>query len=372
LGCNLRKEGVNDKKTSRYGLLDGIRGVAALIVVIYHTHGAGADIGIWSPRFGFLAVDLFFVLSGFVLSESYGSKLATGMSSRKFIALRLLRLIPLFYLGLALGCIGVYFDPSIASVKAELVGSLSNLLMLPSFVTNANDVLFPLNLPFWSLFFEFWVASIFFGIFGGRLTTQVVAILTALAAAFLISLQRSYHELNVGPSWWRFTGGFARVMYSFLAGVLISKIGPARLNLPRVPAWTIYVTVIVLMCAPLEGQVSHLFELGCVLIGFPILLALAAAQGERNGRFDWVAAEASYPIYAIHYPLLIISAGTLNVFGVQPSWLYTAVFLIVITPVAIFLNMGDERLRSRLRKNAMFRIISGDASIRQASPLPTE
>ena len=85
---------------NRYITLDAMRGIAALFVVARHFSGLR---GAADPQFSFLAVDLFFLLSGFVLSFSYDERIAAGMSPAAFLMKRIIRLYPLYFLGIALG-----------------------------------------------------------------------------------------------------------------------------------------------------------------------------------------------------------------------------------------------------------------------------
>jgi len=148
---------------SRFGTLDGLRGVAAIVVVLFH-----AIFGAWVPRFGYLAVDLFFILSGFVLSHAYDKRFVAGMSVAEFLSLRVVRLYPLYLLGLVLGLCVVRINPSIMDAPAAgvLLNFVLNLFDLPGMEIPGTlyRELFPLNVPLWSLFFEFWVANLIFGI----------------------------------------------------------------------------------------------------------------------------------------------------------------------------------------------------------------
>lgn len=155
----------------RFDFLDGVRGLAALFVMFYHyTQHNGLIFfkGAW------IAVDLFFILSGFVLSYGYGAKIIDGMSFRDFFRIRLIRLAPLYFVGFLLG-LAFYV---VASLQNGLIGlngellvaaSILNLFGLP-YVNNevwpfGDDHIvgaaFPLNDPAWSLFFEI-VVNIFF------------------------------------------------------------------------------------------------------------------------------------------------------------------------------------------------------------------
>src|SRR6185437_6209521 len=80
-----------------YATLDGLRGVAALAVVLYHY---ASDL--IAPH-GYLAVDLFFAMSGFVIASAYEAKLKDGLDVRGFLGIRAKRLAPLWMLGAIVG-----------------------------------------------------------------------------------------------------------------------------------------------------------------------------------------------------------------------------------------------------------------------------
>src|SRR4051812_23930437 len=89
-------------KHSRFLTLDALRGVAALIVFIRHS---GPQFGLSAVEYSasHMAVDLFFVLSGFVLANAYESKLVDGtLGVSRFMLLRYIRLFPLYLLAMVL------------------------------------------------------------------------------------------------------------------------------------------------------------------------------------------------------------------------------------------------------------------------------
>ncbi|MWV27318.1 acyltransferase family protein [Erythrobacter sp. GH3-10] len=144
-------------RNERYHTLDAIRGVAAIVVAYYHFLAGAGYLGFGQPWIqGYLAVDLFFALSGFVIALSYEDKLRDGMGVGTFMMRRIIRLYPLFFLGLILGggflvlraMLGATPDYSVSEVALEFG---ANLFMLP---TLRQDWLFPLNIPAWSLFFR--------------------------------------------------------------------------------------------------------------------------------------------------------------------------------------------------------------------------
>jgi peptidoglycan/LPS O-acetylase OafA/YrhL len=100
----------------RYEILDGLRGVAAIMVVAYHIfegHANGSHID-QVINHGYLAVDFFFLLSGFVIGYAYDDRWAKGVSIGTFFKRRLIRLQPMVIFGSAIGAVCFYFSNSAA------------------------------------------------------------------------------------------------------------------------------------------------------------------------------------------------------------------------------------------------------------------
>ena len=152
-----------------YALLDGLRGVAALLVVWYHVFEgyqfAGGKPVIDFANHGYLAVDFFFILSGFVIGYAYDSRWKSGLTLGSFFKRRLIRLHPMVIMGVIIGAIGfategfTRWDGSATPVSMVLLCMLSSFFMIPAVPGAAHEVrgngeMFPLNGPTWSLFFE--------------------------------------------------------------------------------------------------------------------------------------------------------------------------------------------------------------------------
>ncbi|MGE0829924.1 MAG: acyltransferase family protein, partial [Hyphomonadaceae bacterium] len=144
----------------RFLALDGLRGIAAVAVLLRHFGSAAGPVRL--PE-SYLAVDLFFLLSGFVLAHAYEQRLRAGMSFWDFLKARFIRLYPLYFLGTAIGAAGAFWLASRNWGHAEfgeMLGSLSfNLAFLPSAFHEHNP--FPYNGPAWSLFYEMLASVIF-------------------------------------------------------------------------------------------------------------------------------------------------------------------------------------------------------------------
>lgn len=283
--------------------LDGLRGVAALVVAIYHAHRSIAPI---HPGAAFLAVDLFFCLSGFVIAHAYGRKLDAGMSFRQFAWLRLLRLYPLYALALAI-------QAFIFAVSA-LVGSGSfetaTLAILPAifFLPNPWDhKLYPVNEPAWSLFFELAV-NFLAALFWRRLTIVVLVALTAAGALGMTVLALRAGTLDGGATWDSFALGAMRVTFSFFAGMLIYY-WRGRVHLPRIP-WP--ALALLLLAAMFAGaRLGVVGELALVLFLFPLLVALGSVVEPRDGRLPLLTGRLSYAFYVLHIPLFDVVANIL-------------------------------------------------------------
>ncbi|MFO1468561.1 MAG: acyltransferase [Steroidobacteraceae bacterium] len=298
--------------------LDGIRAVAAFMVVMLHT---APLFGIARPQESYLAVDLFFGLSGVVISHTYEARLLAGLSLARFCWIRIVRLYPLYAAGTAIGIATLAFpggDPGTPDLGLLLPLSLA---ILP-FLGSGSAAYFPLNIPGWSLFLELLVNVLYAGIVR-RLDRRALLIILCCALAGLVFCVRAFrfHSLELG--WrqvpWRgldlgVVGGLLRVAYSFFAGVLLYRAfsGRQRRGVSVRPAawvpWLIVMAVALILAASPGPVLRPFFDLTVVAVVFPALIYLALwfrSAGAADPLFK-MAGNLSYAIYAIHYPLSMI------------------------------------------------------------------
>jgi peptidoglycan/LPS O-acetylase OafA/YrhL len=289
---------------SRYLTLDGMRGVAALAVVAVHNPGLFGSV--CAPE-GFLAVDFFFVLSGFVVAEAYGRRLEQGLGWRQFMGLRLLRFYPLYLLGTALGVFSyVHFTlthPTGVVTPAAFAASLAlNLFFIPSWFVPTD--IFPVLGPAWSLFFELLVNA-GYGLFHRALKGPWLLGLIALSALSLGLVAGTLGTLNQGfkPNPLSAWMGLSRVLFSFCVGLLLQRMPRSRVRIPS------FVLVAALMAAlklcPSGGN-PPLFELIFVGLASPALVYLGSANEPSHAaeaRLYEVLGAASYAVYVLHFPL---------------------------------------------------------------------
>jgi peptidoglycan/LPS O-acetylase OafA/YrhL len=338
-------------KTSRFVTLDALRGIAALMVVLFH---AGRVLGAWMPRFGYLAVDLFFILSGFVIAHSYDRRFAAGMGTLEFLSLRAIRLYPLYFIGLVLGVSVATINPAFIDASFGNVGTsfFLNLFGLPwpveEFQAPGYRVLFPLNLAFWSLFLEFWIANLAFATLWKFLRWKMLFFIIVVSAVGLLLSEKNFYTMDVGSKWNYFAGGFPRVFFSFFSGVAISRVH--RLSAPArtLPSWLFIIVLPIILSFPLEDRAAHVYELVCVFIIFPLLIFFGAAATERRPKIGEVLGDASYAIYTIHYPALTIVAWFLTKMALNLNLLVQFCFAAAMVPTALGVGRIDVRLRQRL------------------------
>lgn len=284
--------------------LDGLRGVAALAVAFRHIPDNA--VAAWTPE-SYLAVDLFFVLSGFVLAHAYAGRIAAGMGVGEFAVVRLIRLYPLYLVAslitLALVLVPAspgHYHPPPWSLHTVVLA----LLFLPTFDASDPHVgLFPLIGPAWSLFFEFAV-NLLFAAIATRLDPRTLALVLAAGAAGLIVTVAHFGGIDVGWSQSNAWGGFGRVGFAFFAGVAAYRLWAAG-TLPwlRLPAWAAAAAVIAMFhFAPRQAAVSDTL---LVLVAMPALV-LASARAEPPpwlARPFAVAGVASYAVYVLTNPV---------------------------------------------------------------------
>jgi peptidoglycan/LPS O-acetylase OafA/YrhL len=310
---------------NHYEVLDGLRGVAALLVVAFHTLEPN-DYGIRFNQIinhGYLAVDFFFLLSGFVVAYAYDDRWP-GMSQWDFYKRRLIRLQPMIVMGSFIGAAFFYFQrgsafPPIAAtpVWKMLLVMLFGCTLLPlpvRFDIRGWDEMHPLDGPAWSLFFVY-IANILYAFWLRKLSTRWLSLLTGLSAVFLIHMLVTGEGDAIGG--WSLNAaqlhiGFARLLYPFLAGMLLMRSGK-RIHL-RHGFYLCSLLLLICFALPRFGGPSHLwlnglYEALCILVVFPVIVAIGAGSLKAttaSNRLCRALGDISYPLYLTHYPLIYV------------------------------------------------------------------
>ncbi|PLR28544.1 acyltransferase [Caulobacter zeae] len=353
---------------SHYVILDGLRGVAALMVVAFHLFEAYSG---GSPHkqiinHGYLAVDFFFLLSGFVVAYAYDDRWSV-MSPWAFYKRRLVRLQPMIIIGGLIGAALLAFQHSPMFPKLETVTAwqvigvlLLSFVMIPlrpSAEIRGWGEIYPLNGPQWSLFYEY-VANILYAVGLRKLSNRWLGVLVGVSALALIGL------LVLGPrgdviGGWALDAkgihiGLTRVMFPFFAGVLLMRLGKrikvrhgfavcsvlliAALSLPR-------------FGGPERLWVNGLYEAACVILLFPLIVAIGAGEKDVDGpslRIARFFGDLSYPLYITHYPLIYVYTAWVvdhKVPAAQGALVGVGVFAAAVAIAWACLKLYDEPAR---------------------------
>jgi len=348
-----------------FNVLDGLRGTAALMVVIFHLQGITVNFEhgrLWIPH-AYLAVDFFFALSGFVVGYAYDDRWP-AMGTRQFIVARLVRLHPLLVLGAVLGLLSYLWDPFAGSAQDSparlvLAAFVLALFVLPGpMLANRWDDTHPLNGPAWTLLQEY-IANLAYALVLRRASRRVLATLAVIAAAALLAGALKAGSLDIGPGWGTLWGAPVRLAYPFLAGLLVFRLRdrlPA-LRLGFVPLSLVMVAVLAFPALPeVHGvALNALYDFLAVAVAFPIILVLGITS-ETNG---WKArgcrwlGTISYPIYITHFPFAYLFLNLATIQRAPSSILLPAgIGLFVFTIVFAWLASKylDEPVRAWLRR----------------------
>lgn len=320
-----------------FALLDGLRGVAALLVVWYHVfegfafaeavNGAGEGV-ITVINHGYLAVDFFFLLSGFVMGYAYDERWGKGFTVREFFRRRLIRLHPMVLFGALFGALtfllggAQQWDGSPVALHFVLLALVAGCFMIPAlpgvgYEVRGNGEMFPLNGPSWSLFFEY-IGNILYALAIRRLATRwlvaLVVLLGLLLTGFALTDPSGYGCLGVG---WtldgvNFVGGLLRMTFPYSLGLLMSR----RFKPCRIKGAFLLSTLLLLVLfhvpaiAPAGGIcLNGLYEMGCIIVAFPLIvwLSASAAQGTPSQEALYRGlGQLSYPLYLTHYPVMYL------------------------------------------------------------------
>ena len=375
----------------RYAILDGLRGVAALVVILFHGFETYIPFfGTQHINHGYLAVDFFFVLSGFVIGYAYDDRW-DRMSTWSFFKRRLIRLHPMVVAGTLFGACLFFFGES---DYFSLIGGTEpwkfflcivlGLLMIPAGTgldirgwgeTNS------LNGPNWSLTFEY-VGNILYAFVLRRLPTVVLGMLCVASAFLTMNLALGWDVFGFfeQPKYdviggWSITPdqmyvGFSRLLYPFLCGLLISRLLPKFITKEnpsgsplgiRGGFWWASLLLVVLFAVPQIGGKScvadGLYQVFAIVVMFPVIVLIGAGSkttDKRSAKWCETLGNLSYPLYITHFPLMYMQMAWVSSHKDSPVWhhviLNLGILLVAIGIAWAFLKLYDEPVRAWLKK----------------------
>ncbi|MCB2080175.1 MAG: acyltransferase [Novosphingobium sp.] len=287
---------------SRLVLLDGLRGLAAIAVMLMHDGIVYGPEGIFSRSY--LSVDLFFLLSGFVLTLAYERKFAGGFGPLSFMRARIGRLWPVLACGVALGAIMAMMHDVLRPMASTLL--LTNIVLLP--LPRQEPLLYWLNAPAWSLACEF-VVNLLHVLILWKLTNRGLAIVSAFAGIGLTFSVVSLGSADLGAGWDNWYGGYLRVLFAYPLGILMARTWRDRGSFSVHWLTGLLAPMAFILLLPAVNLPPEQADvLACILI-VPALFWVATRAGEPPARMlpllSWLGA-ISYPVYAFNWPLIYL------------------------------------------------------------------
>jgi len=357
---------------NHYEILDGLRGVAALMVIVFHLFEtvSGGNHLTQIINHGYLAVDFFFFFSGFVIGYAYDDRWG-NMTLGGFFKRRLIRLHPMIIAAMVTGAAGYYFSsspilfPQISSTPVWellliMIIGMTLLPVPPSLDIRGWAEMHPLNGPAWSLFFEY-VANLLYGLIVRRFPVWLLSVFVALSGLALIRFAVFGPNGDVIGGWSldpvQFQVGLTRLLYPFFAGLLLSRIvKPGRLR--HAFLWC-SAAIILIFSIPRVGDADTLWMNGlydslAIIVLFPLIVWLGASgkpEGPVQQKIIRFLGDISYPVYILHYPLIYIFTAWVvdNQVPMEAAWLQAlAVFFGSVGLAWVVLNFYDLPVRKWL------------------------
>ena len=373
----------------RYEILDGLRGVAAILVVAFHlfeTYSKGPAYQIINH--GYLAVDFFFLLSGFVIGYAYDDRW-NKMSTWQFFKRRLVRLHPMVIMGGFIGMLLFYFG---ASPSFSLIDQTPWWVVILMFIYGCTMIpapanldirgwaeTYPLNGPCWSLMLEY-IANILYALFIRRLGKITLGILVFFFAILTVTLTMNLDPFGVFPNGnfaaytviggWGVTPdqlyvGLTRLLFPFFCGLLISRVGKL-INVKRGFWWCSFIIFVMLAMPRVGGTnpenfwMNGIYDTVCILILFPIIVSMGAGSkvtGKRSVAICKFLGEISYPLYITHYPLIYIQMSWTAKHQDAPMGQHimvaASVLIFAICMAYAALKLYDEPVREWLKQHVL-------------------
>lgn len=364
---------MKEQSKERFETLDGMRGIAAIFIMLFHYNIQNGYRFFFNA---FTAVDFFFILSGFVILHSYGTKLDSGMANTDYLSRRIARLLPLSMFGVILGVPAFLLmqEASLTDFSSHQIwtAALSNMFFIPAYNSNwfmldgarIAGQLFPTDGPLWSIFFEFF-ASIAFILFN-RLGNKMLAIscFLFLLDVVIFSLWNGHvvgnrlFDFDAGWGTKNFVGGFSRVCFGFTCGMVIYRLIQAKTSLStqtKSRGWNallVYFCLLLMLAFPF--YIKGFYSILEISILAPILVyqgAQVQISGKGVEKISSALGALSFPVYCLHYPVML-SVKSLRLLSVQLSFSNaTTVIISVCVTFALSYLVGNLIARLQLQQN---------------------
>ncbi len=354
------QEPLSASKT-HYLILDGLRGLAAILVVIFHLFEALYPVPANHPmHHGYLAVDFFFLLSGFVIGYAYDDRWEK-MTVWQFFKIRLVRLHPMVLMGAVIGAIGFWFDPFTTGHQPlnllQLIGiMLISMTLLPGPDIRSWGETHPLNGPFWSLLQEY-IGNILYALFIRKAGKISLWLIVLASAGLLVWVATRRGDLATGWGYDTIWIATVRMLFPFFAGLLLFR-SKKILRLPF--AFPLCALLLIIVFFLPTFRYNGLYESASIIIVFPLIVAIGAG-GKLNtswARICKLSGDISYPLYITHYPFIYIYTMWIVEKKPAPAQILpiaVGLFILFMVLAWLLLKRYDEPVRAWLQKKFLLR-----------------
>ena len=359
-------------------ILDALRGVAAIMVVIMHTFElfCKGDYHHLFINHGYLAVDFFFMLSGYVMAHAYDDRW-DKMTVLDFFKRRLIRLQPLIVLGMTFGALLFFFQESSIFPKIEDTSIWGLLLVMvigytliplpPSMDIRGWNEMHPLNGPGWSLFFEY-IANILHVFILRKLSNKTLFLFVLLAAILLFYVSISSQSGDLIGGWSlepdQLKIGFTRLLFPYMAGMLLRR--AIKVKNGRNTLLLTSILLISVLSMPRIGTqenvwINGLYEAIIISIVFPIIIyfgAIGVVKKAFNKKLCTFLGDISYPLYITHFPFVLVYYAWIsnNDIPFEQSVLVGILLIVGVIVIAYAsLRLYDLPIRKKLAKQFLYR-----------------
>jgi len=341
--------------------LTGIRALAALWVLVFHLHGKLAaafpkGYALFEPAIvnGYLGVDLFFILSGFIIAYNYAGRLSvfTVAKYREFLWLRLARLWPVHLAILtcyaALLLLAAHFGTPLKHTTSYSLGKLwQNVALIQAWWIPIHE---SWNVPAWSISCE-WAAYLLFPVLvsSGAVTRSARrALLTGAAALLLMALLLQIVHADGNNKY-----GMFRIAGEFVAGASLCRLFHARVG--QNWNWNLILPVVVVTAVLLLGFLLPVFSLvaywsvPCLAI---VVLGLAYGQSVwsrlLSTRLFLFGGYVSYSLYMVHTLCFIVLEKSFPRIEARP-WSFVMDLTVAILAASATYHLVEEPARKKMR-----------------------
>lgn len=284
-------------RTSRRMLgIEALRGIAALCVVLLHLQATYGGHPRWFGK-GYLGVDFFLMLSGYLMARSQETRLAAAMNPLGFMAARYRRLWPMMALGGLIGAPTLFLRSE--SIPQFLSLSIPNFLLLP---VHFQREAFPLNIPAWTIFYEL-VANALHVFVLWRIGLRGLWLGIAVLVPVMAAIGMSHGAFDVGARPENFLLGLPRIAFAYMIGMALSRWWRDEPPLPVPPLLAFALMPLLCLTAWRMGWSGWAFDMAFVLLACPAMIAGALRYRGSAALARW-SGKLSFPLFAVHMPIL--------------------------------------------------------------------